>query len=206
MASPFTIATGEHVALMGKTGSGKTTILEAIAGLRSVQGGRILLDGDDVTQRKAAERGVGYVPQDLALFQSMTVHEHLAFALMLRRWTRDVIRRRVEELAELLGISKLLARKPAGLSGGEAQRVALGRALTHHPPILLLDEPLSALDDETHEEMCALLQSVQRHTRITALHVTHNRAEAARLADRLLLLRNGKITEAPVGWREAGAG
>jgi ABC-type sugar transport system ATPase subunit len=198
----FSIATGAHVALMGKTGSGKTTILETIAGLRMGQGGRILLDGDDVTGSKAAERGVGYVPQDLALFQSMTVSEHLAFALVLRRWPRDAVRRRVEELAELLGLGKLLTRKPAGLSGGEAQRVALGRALTHHPPILLLDEPLSALDDETHEEMCVLLQSVQRQTHVTTLHVTHNRAEAKRLADRLLLLRDGRISEAPAGWRE----
>jgi ABC-type sulfate/molybdate transport systems ATPase subunit len=105
----------------------------------------------------------------------------------------------VGELADLLGIARLLNRKPHGLSGGEAQRVALGRALSARPQVLLLDEPLSALDDETREEMCALLVSVRRHTGVTTLHITHNAGEALRLADRLFRLRDGRIEETSPG-------
>jgi ABC-type sugar transport system ATPase subunit len=192
----FTAAGGEYVVLMGKTGSGKTTLLEAICGLKPVRAGRIQLQGRDVTRLKPAERGIGYVPQDLALFPTLTVQEHLAFALRVRRWQRGDIERRVEELSRLLGLSPLLGRKPHGLSGGEAQRVALGRALAFRPAVLLLDEPLSALDDETRADMDQLLRSVQKLTGVTTLHVTHSLHEAKKLADRLLVLKNGQIEEA----------
>jgi ABC-type sugar transport system ATPase subunit len=191
----FRVETGQYAVLMGKTGSGKTTLLEAVAGLKPVRAGRVLLMGHDVTALKAAERGVGYLPQDLALFPTMTVRRHLEFALDVRRWTRDAITGRVTELADLLGLGHLLDRRPEGLSGGESQRVALGRALSFRPRVLLLDEPLSALDDETRQEMYALLCSVQRQTGLTALHVTHNIGEAKVLADRLFVLRNGAIHE-----------
>jgi ABC-type sugar transport system ATPase subunit len=191
----FTVASGQYAVLMGKTGSGKTTILEAIAGLRPIHSGSIRLLGRDVTGLKPAERGVGYVPQDLALFQTMTVAEHLAFALAVRRWDRKAIDRRVDELSALLELGPLLHRKPRGLSGGEAQRVALGRALAYQPRILLLDEPLSALDDETRAEMYTLLRSVQRCTGVTTLHVTHSRTEAKTLADRLFQLQHGRLRE-----------
>ena len=121
------IPTGQYGVLMGRTGSGKTTLLEAICGLRPLTAGRIRLLGRDVTQLKPAARGVGYVPQDGSLFSRLTVREHLAFALVIRRWSRAAIERRVEELAQLLGIEPLLDRRPSGLSGGEIQRVALGR-------------------------------------------------------------------------------
>jgi ABC-type sugar transport system ATPase subunit len=187
------IATGSYAALMGKTGTGKTTLLEAISGLKHITEGRILLLGQDVTRLKPAERGIGYVPQDRALFSHLTVAEHLAFALAIRRWEQKAIDGRVAELADLLGLEKLLERRPQGLSGGEAQRVALGRALAFHPPILLLDEPLSALDEETREEMYALLKSVRQRTGVTTLHVTHNLHEAHRLADEVFLLKDGLI-------------
>jgi ABC-type sugar transport system ATPase subunit len=192
----FRVEPGQYAVLMGRTGSGKTTLLEAVAGLKSVRSGRVLLMGRDVTALKAAERGVGYLPQDLALFPTMNVRRHLEFALDVRGWSRADIDERVMELAALLGIGHLLDRGPEGLSGGESQRVALGRALSFHPSVLLLDEPLSALDDETRQEMYALLGSVQRQTGVTALHVTHNRSEAKALADRLLILANGVVTEA----------
>ncbi|HXG10389.1 MAG TPA: ABC transporter ATP-binding protein [Gemmataceae bacterium] len=191
----LTVPTGGYAALMGKTGSGKTTLLEAICGLKPVTAGRVLLLGQDVTRRKPAERGIGYVPQDRALFPTMTVEEHLAFALIIRRWDRRAIERRVGELAELLGLEKLLGRRPRGLSGGEAQRVALGRALAFHPQVLLLDEPLSALDEETREEMYGLLRSVRERTGVTTLHVTHNLHEAHRLADTVFLLKDGIIRQ-----------
>lgn len=187
------VPAGGHAALMGRTGSGKTTLLEAICGLKPVDEGRIRLHGQDVTRWKPAERGVGYVPQDRALFPTLTVEEHLAFALVIRKWKRAAIDQRVAELAELLGLEKLLGRRPLGLSGGESQRVALGRALSFQPPVLLLDEPLSALDEETREEMCALLQSIRERTGVTTLHVTHNLREAHRLADVVFLLRDGGI-------------
>jgi ABC-type sugar transport system ATPase subunit len=192
----FHVETGRYAVLMGKTGCGKTTLLEAVAGLKPVRAGRVLLMGRDVTALRAAERGVGYLPQDLALFPTMTVREHLEFALDVRRWDRSAIAARVTELAALLGLGPLLDRRPEGLSGGEAQRVALGRALSFRPRVLLLDEPLSALDDETRQEMYALLRSVQRQTGVTALHVTHNLSEAKALADRLFVIKGGAITEA----------
>jgi molybdate/tungstate transport system ATP-binding protein len=191
------VGAGEYAALMGKTGSGKTTILEAICGLKSAQAGRILLLGRDVTRLKPADRGVGYVPQDTALFFTLNVRDHLAFALDLRGWDRDAITRRVGELSEMLGLRGLLDRRPHGLSGGEAQRVALGRALSFRPRVLLLDEPLAALDDETKAEMYTLLRSVQRLTGVTTLHVTHSLAEAKALADRILLLTGGAVAERP---------
>ena len=129
---------------MGKTGSGKTTLLEALCGFKRIVSGSIQLDGRDVTALSPADRGIGYVPQDLALFQTMTVRQHLAFAQKIRSCDRAAIDRRVAELAELLGLTRLLERRPAGLSGGESQRVALGRALSFYPRVLLLDEPLSA--------------------------------------------------------------
>lgn len=191
----FEIPAGGYGVLMGRTGCGKTTVLEAICGLRRVAAGRVLLAGRDVTSLGPADRGIGYVPQDRALFQTMTVREHLAFGPTVRRWQREAVERRVQELAELLGLARLLDRRPAGLSGGESQRVALGRALAARPQILCLDEPLTALDDDTRDEMIALLQAVRKHTGVTALHVTHSREEARRLADRLFLLREGAVRE-----------
>jgi ABC-type sugar transport system ATPase subunit len=184
---------GTYTVLMGKTGSGKTTILEAICGLRRVAAGEIHLMDRDVTRLKPAQRGLGYVPQDRALFGTMTVWEHLAFALKIRRWPRPQIEDRVLELANLLGLVHLLERKPLGLSGGEAQRVALGRALSFGPPVLLLDEPLAALDQETRGEMHGLLQTLRKQADFTTLHVTHDPGEAQRLADQVLVLRDGRI-------------
>lgn len=193
----FAVGTGEYAVLMGRTGCGKTTLLEAICGLKSVRAGCVRLLGRDVTSLPPADRGVGYVPQDLALFPTLTVREHLSFALEVRRWNSKEAARRVEELTAMLGIGHLLDRRPQGLSGGESQRVALGRALAFRPGVLLLDEPLSALDEDTRAGMYGLLRSVQRQTGVTTLHVTHNRAEARALADRLFLFEQGSLREVP---------
>jgi ABC-type sugar transport system ATPase subunit len=189
------VPTGGYAVLMGKTGCGKTTILESIIGLRSVARGRIWLHDREVTQLKPAVRGIGYVPQDGALFSKMTVEEQIGLALVIRRVSAAAIRGRVRELAELLGIAHLLHRKPRGLSGGERQRVALGRALSFRPRILCLDEPLSALDDETRRQMCDLLAGIRVKTGVTTLHITHNLAEAQILADCLFRLENGRIEQ-----------
>jgi len=147
----------------------------------------------DVTAFKPGRRGIGYVPQDPTLFSTMTVREHLAFAPAIRGWNRAELAERVRELSELLSITHLLDRKPQGLSGGEAQRVSLGRALAGRPRILCLDEPLSALDDDTRAEMQQLLRSVREHSEVTTLHVTHQSSEARSLADQVLVLRQGRI-------------
>ena len=192
------IPEGAYAVLMGGTGQGKTTLLEAICGLKPVAGGRVLLSGQEMTRWKPADRGVGYVPQDLALFPTMTVRGHLEFALRLRRFSNSAIQDRVHELAHKLEIESLLERSVRGLSGGESQRVALGRALSFRPRILLMDEPLNALDEATRDRLCELLRSIQKDSGLTTLHVTHSRAEAHSLAERLYLLEEGQLRERPV--------
>ncbi|MBM3881806.1 MAG: ATP-binding cassette domain-containing protein [Verrucomicrobia bacterium] len=189
----FAVPAGQHACLMGRTGSGKTTLLEAICGLRAVTGGQVRLDGREVVHLAPGDRGIGLVPQDRALFEHLTVREHLAFALAVRRWSAPAVRERVEELAHWLQLDHLLDRRPAGLSGGEAQRVALGRALAFRPTILCLDEPLSALDDDMRAEVREVLRSVRHHARVTILHVTHNLADARDLADQILVLRGAQV-------------
>ena len=189
----FEIPDGGYTALMGKTGSGKTSILEALCGLRPITAGRIELGGRDVTDLAPGARGVGYVPQDRALFRTMNVGENIAFGPTVRGWPRERVLERVGELAELLGLDPLLDRTPEGLSGGESQRVALARALAARPSILCLDEPLTALDDETRDSLIELLARVRRETKVTVLHVTHSREEAKRLADRVFLIQDGKL-------------
>ena len=190
----FELSAGEYGVLMGRSGCGKTTLLEAVCGLRDIESGNIILGDRDVTKLPPAERGVGFVPQDRALFPTLPVREQLAFALVLRLIDQAEIAVRVEELAELLGLTDLLDRMPDRLSGGEAQRVALGRALAHRPSVLCLDEPLAALDEELHGEMCKLLERVHKETGVTILHITHSPSEASRLAGCHFRLVNGKVT------------
>jgi ABC-type sugar transport system ATPase subunit len=180
---------------MGRTGCGKTTLLEIICGLRRPLAGRVLIGDRDVTDEPPGARGIGYVPQDGAMFPTMTVREQLGFALRLRRHSTSEIAERVNQLADELGLTALLDRLPQNLSGGERQRIALGRALAVRPKVLLLDEPLSALDEELRDDLAALLRRVQREHGVTALHITHSRAEAEMLADVLFRLADGRITE-----------
>ncbi len=191
----FSVPSGTYAVLMGRTGCGKTTILEAACGLRPVAAGRIFLMGRDVTGAPPGRRGLGLVPQDAALFSTMTVGEHLGFALRIRGEPKREIRRRTGELAQWLGIVHLLRRRPGGLSGGERQRVAIGRALAARPDVLCLDEPLSALDEQTHAGMIRLLKGIQRKTGVTVLHVTHNRREARALAQLIFAVRDGRVVE-----------
>ncbi|MBL8812191.1 MAG: ABC transporter ATP-binding protein [Planctomycetaceae bacterium] len=185
---------GEYVVLMGRSGQGKTTILETICGLRPVESGTILIHGTDVSHWKPAQRGIGFVPQDHVLFPTMTVQQQLEFPLELRGTKLAERKRRIDELARVLDLSHLLARFPKGLSGGEAQRVAIGRALSFEPAVLLLDEPLSSLDDDLRRELHQLLKTVRQNTNAAILHVTHNEDDARALADRILVLSNGRIT------------
>ena len=191
----FSVNAGDHAVLMGQTGRGKTTILEAICGLRSVAAGRIVVNNRDITDWLPGDRGIGYVPQDLALFPTLSVAEHLSFALRLRKRPPTEVAGRVNEMANVLGIQHLLSRSVKALSGGESQRVALGRALSFRPSVLLLDEPFSALDETTRADMHSLLKNVTQSYDITTLHVTHSSLEAQTLANRRFVLNDGLISE-----------
>ena len=177
------VPAGGYVALMGPTGCGKTSLIEVVAGLRSPAAGRVRLRGTDATDWPPAARGLGYVPQDAAVFRTLSVRENLAFALRLRKWGDAAISARVKELAEWLGLAGLLDRRAVGLSGGEAHRVALGRALAFRPDVLLLDEPLASLDEPTRDGLIELLLALKATRATAVLHVTHSPTEAARLAD-----------------------
>lgn len=191
----LTIPTGAYAVLQGRTGVGKTTLLETIAGLKRAASGRVLLADRDATQLPPAERRVGYVPQDVALFRRMSVRENLAFGLKVRREPADALNEKVQSLAKLLEVEKLLDRDTHGLSGGERQRVALGRAMAVEPPILLLDEPFAALDDATRKSMQQLLKTVLAEMPTTVLHVSHQSQDAAALASVLLRMDERGITE-----------
>lgn len=183
------VAEGECVALMGPSGCGKTTIVETICGLRNeVVSGRIVLGEIDLMGVVPGGRGVGIVPQDIALFPTLTVREHLEFAPRLRGWKRKEIKRRAEELADDLGLTGLLDRLPEKLSGGEARRVALGRALAVKPKLLCLDEALTGLDERRHQEVLQVVRAMIEKEKVTTLHVTHSREEAEAIADRVVVM------------------
>jgi ABC-type sugar transport system ATPase subunit len=196
-AVSFAVPAGKYGVLMGKTGTGKTSLIEIICGLRLPKEGRVWLGDKDVTRETPGKRGLGYVPQDSALFPTMTVREQIGFALRLHypdpRAHGARNRRRVDELAEEMRLNHLLDRKPQGLSGGEKQRVALARALALKPSVLLLDEPLASVDEDTQDELIALLKRTQREHNITVLHVTHSKREAEALGEVRLRLENGSV-------------
>jgi ABC-type sugar transport system ATPase subunit len=181
----FTVEAGQYAALVGPTGCGKTTLLEVITGLRTPSSGKVLLRGVDVTHWLPHQRRLGYVPQDAAVFPAMTVAQNIGFSL------NGDSTMRVRELTEALNLTSILHRKAVNLSGGEAQRVALARALAPKPDILLLDEPMSAVDDDTKQAMRRVLH--QQHGPTTVLHVTHQLDELETLADVVLELRGGVV-------------
>lgn len=189
------VTKGRYAVLMGGTGCGKTTLLEVICGLRPVHSGRVYINDVDVTDAPPGERGIGYVPQDGAMFPTYRVRDQIGFALRVRRETADATAMRVDELAAQLGIKHLLDRLPVGLSGGERQRVALGRALAARPSVLLLDEPLSALDEDKRGEIIDLLKRTQREHQLSVLHVTHSTREAELLADIRFRMEKGVVSE-----------
>ncbi len=191
----FKIDRGDYVVLMGRTGCGKTSVLESICGLRKIKSGKIWLNNIEITNFYPAERGIGYVPQDGALFVTMTVSENIGFALKIRKWDKSKIAERVNELAEIFGITYLLDREAHDLSGGEKQRIALARALSFYPDVLCLDEPLSALDEYTKDDMYEVLSDLKNNFDITILHITHSKIEAVKLADKVLKISEGKLTE-----------
>jgi len=186
---------GEYFVLLGPTGAGKTIFIECIAGIHAPERGRILIDNEDVTRLRPEERQIGYVPQDYALFPHLTARRNIAFGLEVRRLPSDEIARRTAELAALLGVQPLLDRQIRTLSGGERQRVALARALAIRPRVLLLDEPLSAVDEQTRETLCVELKRLHRELRTTTIHVSHNFEETLSVADRIGVVNRGRLQQ-----------
>lgn len=187
------IKKGELITLLGPSGCGKTTTMRAIAGLLTPKSGKISIDGRDVTRVQPSRREVGLVFQSYALFPHLSVFENVAFGLRLRRVAE--LENKVVEGLETVGLTEFANRQPDDLSGGQQQRVALARSLVMKPKVLLLDEPLSNLDARLRLEMRAELQRVQKDTGITMIFVTHDQSEALALADRIVLMRDGKIEQ-----------
>jgi ABC-type sugar transport system ATPase subunit len=189
----LTVGDGELVALVGPSGCGKTTTLGFVTGFIRGKSGRVLFDGVDVTGLAPQQRGIGYVFQDYAIYPHMTVRENIRFPLDAARMERRKAHREVEEVAGLMGIGELLARRPHQLSGGQRQRVALARALVKKPVVLLLDEPLSNLDAHLRVEVRAEIRRLQLDLKMTTLFVTHDQSEAMAMADRVAVMSNGRI-------------
>jgi putative spermidine/putrescine transport system ATP-binding protein len=184
---------GELLTLLGPSGSGKTTLLKIVAGFESPTGGEVLLRGRDISRLAPARRGVGMVFQHYALFPHMTVAQNLAYGLKVRRRPRRERERRVAELLGLLHLEGLAGRYPRQLSGGQQQRVALGRALAYDPEIVLMDEPLGALDRSLRTEMEREIRRLHRDLGATIVYVTHDQQEALALSDRIAILRGGRL-------------
>ena len=194
----LSVAPREYFVLMGQTGSGKTLLIESVAGLLKTAGGHIFIDGKEVTDLAPRHRHIGYVPQNSGLFPHLTVLGNITFPLQVGGMSRREAAAdpHVTEIVESLGVGDLLGRTPIRLSGGERQKVALARALVKRPKVLVLDEPVSALDGPTRDEICAVLQRIQKEFAVTTLHVCHNLSEARALADRVGVMHQGQLIQA----------
>src|SRR5918994_1163104 len=191
----LTIEDGEFIVLVGASGCGKTTLLRLIAGLEEATAGSISIDGKDVTERPPRQRDVAMVFQSYALYPHMNVRQNLGYGLKVRRIRKNEARRRVEEVAELLGLQELLDRRPAQLSGGQRQRVAMGRAIVREPKAFLMDEPLSNLDAKLRVGMRASLSELHARLGVTTVYVTHDQVEAMTLGQRVAVMRDGRILQ-----------
>ncbi|MBP7299286.1 MAG: ATP-binding cassette domain-containing protein [Methanoculleus sp.] len=191
----LTVADGEYFIILGPTGAGKTILLETLAGIYTPDDGTITLDGRDITRTDPKDRGIGMVYQDYMLFPHLTVGENIGFGLRQRKADPASIREEVQETAALLGIERLLSRTPGTLSGGEQQRAAIARALVLRPHVLLLDEPLSALDTSTRDRLRRELRSICRATKTTVIHITHHFEDIFALADRVAVMQEGRVIQ-----------
>jgi len=187
------IRRGEYFVLTGPNGAGKSVLIRTIAGLQQPVSGNILLEGEPIQDAPPWRRRIGYVPQEGVLFPNRSVRGNISFPLEVRSITRDEIERQVRWIAGLVGVTHLLERKVVGLSGGERQKVCLARALVFHPRLLLLDEPVSAIDEEARDPLCRQIRSLQRETGVTTIHVSHNRHESHLVGDRIGILRDGRL-------------
>ncbi|WP_297417154.1 tungstate ABC transporter ATP-binding protein WtpC [Thermococcus sp.] len=191
----FEVESGEYFIILGPSGAGKTVLLEIIAGIIEPDGGRVYLNGRDVTDLPPEKRGLAYVPQNYALFPNMSVYDNIAFGLKVRGVPKGEVERKVKDISEVIGISHLLSRKPRTLSGGEQQRVALARALVVEPPLILLDEPFANLDVQTRSKLLSEMKLWREELGFTTLHVTHSFEEAVSLGDRVGVMLGGRLIQ-----------
>jgi sulfate/thiosulfate transport system ATP-binding protein len=189
------IKSGALVALLGPSGSGKSTLLRLIAGLETPDTGKILLTGEDATDRTVQERNIGFVFQHYALFKHMTVRQNIAFGLEIRKVDTGRVKGRVEELLELVQLTGLGDRYPSQLSGGQRQRVALARALAVEPKVLLLDEPFGALDAKVRKDLRAWLRRLHDEVHVTTVFVTHDQEEAMEVSDEIVVMNKGRVEQ-----------
>lgn len=189
------IEKGEFVSFLGPSGCGKTTTLRMVAGFEIPSAGNILLDGKDITNVAPNQRNVGMIFQAYALFPNMTVSQNIGFGLSVRKESKEMIKQRVDEMIGLIGLEKHAHKYPFQLSGGQQQRVSLARALAIHPQVLLLDEPLSALDAKIRISLRAEIRSIQRSLGITAIFVTHDQEEALSISDRVVVMNMGEMEQ-----------
>ena len=187
------VRSGEYFVLTGPNGAGKTIIIKLIAGLVAPAAGKMFIHDRPVNDTPPWERNIGYVPQDGVLFPNRSVRGNIQFGLEMRRKDKAAMAESVQKIAEMLGIVQLLDRPVHGLSGGERQKVSLARALVFEPSLLLLDEPLSAIDEDTRDGLCNELRAIQRRLGITTIHVSHNRKETEMVADRVCTLTAGRV-------------
>jgi sulfate transport system ATP-binding protein len=186
---------GSLTALLGPSGSGKSTLLRAIAGLETLDTGRVLIDGEDVSTKPTQKREVGFVFQHYAAFKHMTVYENVGFGLKIRKWKKDKIRERVDELLNLVQLPGLADRYPSQLSGGQRQRMALARALAVQPQVLLLDEPFGALDAKVRKDLRTWLRNLHEEMNVTTIFVTHDQEEAMDVAGQLVVMNQGRVEQ-----------
>ncbi|KXU19019.1 ABC transporter ATP-binding protein [Corynebacterium simulans] len=189
------IADGEFLVLVGPSGCGKSTTLRSLAGLEPTSSGRILIDDKDVTGLEPGDRDIAMVFQNYALYPHLTVAENMGFALKLAKMPKNEIKKKVEEAADILGLSEYLDRKPKDLSGGQRQRVAMGRAIVRNPKVFLMDEPLSNLDAKLRVQTRSELASLQQRLGTTTVYVTHDQVEAMTMGDRVAVLKDGVLQQ-----------
>ena len=191
----FTVQDGEFFTLLGPSGCGKTTTLRSIAGFEKISSGKIILNGKDLSPLAPEERDIGFVFQNYALFPSMSVHDNIAFGLKIRHIKKAEAEKRIQEMAEMIGITEHLNKKISQISGGQQQRVAIARALITKPCLLLMDEPLSNLDAKLRVSMRSEIKRIQKELGIVAIYVTHDQEEAMAISDRIAVFNSGLIEQ-----------
>lgn len=190
------VAEGEYFVLLGPTGAGKTVLLEVVTGFHRPDKGRIILDGRDITDVPVEKRGIGYVPQNCPLFPHMSIFENIEFGLKMQKVVTAERRRTVNEMLRIMGLEKMADRTPLTLSGGERQKVALARVLVTKPKIVLLDEPLTAIDAESSRTLREEFKRISRELKVAIVHVTHDQIEAFSLGSKVAIVNNGQVIQA----------
>lgn len=186
---------GEFITILGSSGSGKTTLLKIIAGFEKANGGKILIAGENIEDKKAYERNIGMLFQNYALFPHLTVRENIAYPLKVRKLKKEDIEKKVNDALRMVHLEQLGNRYPKQLSGGQQQRVALARAIVYEPPLLLLDEPLGALDKNLRQQMQLEIKKIQKEIGITTISVTHDQEEALTMSDKICIMNKGKLEQ-----------